>query len=154
MPLYRGCTFGCAAQLHGHVCCVPFCINTSADLPVRATLQCHGRLARPLSLPVHAFAVPYNIAADSSVCSRGWLSHDWFQLHHGDRQLCGDNYWPDASGEIHPVYFILYIAFFTRAITLACKFSSTGQVISLRYWMTHTGLYHGQIWGVSRQPLE
>ena len=43
-----------------------------------------------------------------------------------------DIYWPDISGEIHPVYFILYIALFKRAITLACKFSSVGQVISLR----------------------
>ena len=29
--------------------------------------------------------------------------------------------WPNISGEIHPVYFILYIAFFKSAITSACK---------------------------------
>ena len=59
MPLYRGCTFGCAAQLHGHVCCGPFYINTSTDLPVRAALQRHGRLARPLSRPTHPSAPVY-----------------------------------------------------------------------------------------------
>ena len=103
--------------------------NKEDNLPVRTGLQHRGRFI-------------YRLA------------RDWFQLHHGDHQLHGDNYWPDASGEIHPVYFILYIASFKIAITLACKFSSAGQVISLRRWMIRTGLYHDQMWRISRQLLE
>ena len=65
MPLYCGCTFGYAAQLHEHVCCGPFFINTSADLPVRTALQRHGRLARLPSRPVLVSVIAYNAVADS-----------------------------------------------------------------------------------------
>ena len=37
-----------------------------------------------------------------------------------------DNRWQDISGEIHPIYFILHIIFFKRAITLVCKLSHAG----------------------------
>ena len=80
MPLYHRCMFGCAAQLHGHVCCGPFCINTSADLSVRAALQRHGRLARPLSRPVHASAPAYNkednLLVHTGLQHRGRLSRN------------------------------------------------------------------------------
>ena len=65
MPLYRGCTFGCAAQLHGHMCHGLVYINTLADSSVRAALQRHRRLARPPSRPVHVSAPAYNTVADS-----------------------------------------------------------------------------------------
>ena len=54
MPLYRGCTFGYAAQLHGYAYRGPVYINAPADSPVRTALQHHGRIARPPLQPVHA----------------------------------------------------------------------------------------------------
>ena len=60
MVLYRGGTFGCAAQLHGHAYRGPVYINAPADSPVRTTLRRHGRLARPPSPPVQASVLVYN----------------------------------------------------------------------------------------------
>ena len=59
MSLYHGCTFGCAAQLHGHAYRSPVYINASADSPVHTVLQRHGQLACPRQLT--------NVTADSPV---------------------------------------------------------------------------------------
>ena len=64
-------------------------------------LQCDEQLThppprptrRPRRLPLLRLTRPtapaYNAAAGSSVCSRGRLGHDWFQLHRDDHQLRG-----------------------------------------------------------------
>ena len=116
--------------------CGPIYINAPADSHVCAGLQCDGRLTRPPPWPTRRpsgllllrltrpTAPAYDATAGSPVIN--------FSFTAVIINSAVDNYWPDASGDIHPVYFILYIAFFKRAITLACKFSSAGQVMSLR----------------------
>ena len=132
-----------------HRPCGPVYINLSGPRP-RLTqpsapvYNTHGRLNRPCRFtaprPTQPSTLVYNVAVDSpihtglkntmaekSVSTRGRLGRDWFQFHHGDHQLRGDNCWPGASGEIHPAYFYkLYIAFFKRAITPVCKLSHAG----------------------------
>ena len=74
--LCHGGTFGGTARLHGLACHDPDYINAPADLPVRTALQRRGRLARPPSRPVHAFAPAYN-AEDNLLVRTGsqtpWL---------------------------------------------------------------------------------
>ena len=80
---------------------------------VRAALQRHGWLARPPSWPIHVSTLVYNAVADSVVIN--------FSFTMVIINSTVDNPWHDISGEIHPIYFILHIAFFKRAITPVCK---------------------------------
>ena len=97
--------------------------NTTTDSFIRAGLQRHGRLAHPLSQPVHASTPAYNKEDNLLVRT---------VLQHCSRLIClfpaahslvidfsftmviinsvVDNFWPDILGEIHPVYF--YITYY------------------------------------------
>ena len=124
MPLHHGCTVGCAIQLHGRVFCGPICINMSAESPVRAALQRHGRLARPPLPPVHVSAPVYNAKDNLLVCT---VVQTLRPIHPSARMADSpvidfsftvviinsavDIFWLNISGEIHPLYFHIMYCF-------------------------------------------
>ena len=123
--------------------CGPVYINAPADSPIRAALQCHGRLARPPSRPAHTSAT--GLQCDGQLTRPPprptrrprrlpllRLTRPTAPAHlsapAADSAVIGfsftvmiinsavDNFWPDISGEINPVnFYILYIVFFKKS---------------------------------------
>ena len=87
--------------------------NAMAVSHDRAGLQCTGRPLWPHRFTTRRTtctpAPAYNTAADSSVRSRGRLTHHWFQLYCNDHQLC-DGLIPTQHIRWNPssIFYIIY----------------------------------------------
>ena len=127
MILYRGGTFGCAVQLHGHAYRGPVYINASADSPVRTALQRHGRLASALEVDSrvraglqrggqlarpHRFTKPQPTHLSTSVADSLVIGFNFTIVIINS---AADKFWLNISGEIHPVYFYIIYCFLQKS---------------------------------------
>ena len=104
--------------------CGPIYINAPADSHVCAGLQCDGRLTRPPPWPTRRLsgllllrltrptAPAYDATAGSPVIN--------FSFTTVIINSVMDNYWPNASGDIHPSLFLLSHVVFVKEQVYLC----------------------------------
>ena len=115
----------CIAKISiGHRLYDPLYINAPADSHVCAGLQCDGRLTRPPPWPTQRpsgllllrltrpTAPAYDATAGSPVSN--------FIFTAVIINSAVDNYWPDASGDIHPSLFLLSHVVFVKEQVYLC----------------------------------